>query len=83
MIHIETRDGILLKRKLKMKPTDKSPELDDFIKKTFGFDRKASIVKEECVFCKKEAKVFRDELSRKEFSISGLCQDCQDETFGK
>lgn len=25
---------------------------------------------------------FRDELSRKEYSISGLCQDCQDEMFG-
>ena len=26
---------------------------------------------------------FRDNLSRKEYSISGLCQDCQDEFFGK
>jgi hypothetical protein len=25
---------------------------------------------------------FRDELSRKEFEISGLCQLCQDEIFG-
>lgn len=25
---------------------------------------------------------FRDDLSRKEYSISGLCQDCQDEVFG-
>lgn len=25
---------------------------------------------------------FRDELSRKEFGISGMCQKCQDETFG-
>jgi len=25
---------------------------------------------------------FRDELSRREFEISGLCQTCQDEVFG-
>lgn len=25
---------------------------------------------------------FRDALSRKEFGISGMCQKCQDETFG-
>lgn len=25
---------------------------------------------------------FRDKLSEKEFKISGLCQKCQDETFG-
>ena len=25
---------------------------------------------------------FRDDLSRKEYSISGLCQDCQDKVFG-
>lgn len=25
---------------------------------------------------------FNDELSRREFSISGMCQACQDSTFG-
>lgn len=25
---------------------------------------------------------FRDELSRKEYLISGLCQECQDKMFG-
>jgi len=37
-----------------------------------------------CPFCKDAVKVedFRDELSRKEFNISGLCQKCQDEMFG-
>lgn len=25
---------------------------------------------------------FRDELSKKEFGISGMCQSCQDKTFG-
>ncbi len=26
---------------------------------------------------------FRNEVSMKEFLISGMCQDCQDDTFGK
>lgn len=34
-----------------------------------------------CPFCLKAPGEFRDELSRKEFGISGLCQKCQDETF--
>jgi hypothetical protein len=31
--------------------------------------------------CGKFADNFRDELSRKEFNISGLCQRCQDQVF--
>ncbi len=36
-----------------------------------------------CPFCSKEVseKDFRDELSLKEFHISGLCQECQDDFF--
>lgn len=36
-----------------------------------------------CLFCHKEVdiKSFKDELSIKEFTISGLCQKCQDSTF--
>lgn len=36
-----------------------------------------------CPFCGYTIRVdeFRDQLSREEFSISGLCQDCQDKTF--
>ena len=37
-----------------------------------------------CPFCGEQINpVFRDELSLKEFKISGLCQECQDKTFGK
>ena len=37
-----------------------------------------------CTDCATEIKEdnFRDELSKKEYSISGLCQKCQDEVFG-
>ena len=43
------------------------------------------LVKEKkCPFCKKEIAddEFLDELSEKEFKISGLCQSCQDDVFG-
>ncbi len=38
---------------------------------------------EKCPFCGKDPNVkgFKDELSMKEYEISGLCQDCQDEVF--
>ena len=36
-----------------------------------------------CPICDKEIvmKDFKDELSKKEFGISGMCQKCQDEMF--
>ena len=57
--------------------------LDDIVSNIFGVSRKASIVGDVCVICKGEATTFIDELSRREFSISGMCQSCQDSVFGK
>jgi hypothetical protein len=34
-----------------------------------------------CIKCGKLADKFKDEISRKEFYISCLCQECQDEMF--
>lgn len=36
-----------------------------------------------CPFCNKDMSnaTFRDEISRKEFEISGICQECQDKMF--
>ena len=38
----------------------------------------------ECATCSKVVKMsdFKDDLSKTEFSISGMCQDCQDSVFG-
>lgn len=37
-----------------------------------------------CPVCRRPvSNDFRDELSRKEYQISGLCQECQDKTFGE
>lgn len=51
--------------------------------------RRDAIEGDRCVFareglCKGDgtAESFRDLLSRKEYSISGLCQACQDDIFG-
>lgn len=37
-----------------------------------------------CPLCSKEIKEqdFKDSLSKKEYGISGMCQECQDKTFG-
>lgn len=51
----------------------------------FLFPREAAMVKELiCPFCHVpvDTEGFRDQLSVKEFAISGLCQNCQDEVFG-
>jgi hypothetical protein len=44
--------------------------------------RREAIAGATCVMCHGPATEFTDELSKKEFSISGLCQKCQDDFFG-
>lgn len=65
-------------------PSLKSEQIDDLFKNLYGVDRKTSIVEKTCVSC--GAKVaedgFRDDVSLREFHISGLCQVCQDKVFG-
>lgn len=36
-----------------------------------------------CPICRKKVNVtkFKDQLSKKEFAISGMCQTCQDKVF--
>jgi hypothetical protein len=59
----------------------KAPEIDDMLESIAGLRRQEN----RCVFQRdgKEHNLkFRDDLSRKEFSISGMCQSCQDSVFG-
>lgn len=56
--------------------------LDGFTLQTFGNIRSESIEHDICVCCGQPAVEFKDELSKKEFSISGMCQNCQDSVFG-
>ena len=71
---------------------DKSVQkvIDSFAKKAFGrsqseAERKGALMAV-CVFCGKPIDPkndFRNAISLKEFTISGICQACQDGVFGK
>jgi hypothetical protein len=54
---------------------------DDIAMTIFG--RSATLAKagKQCVSCGKPADKFRDEVSRREYKISCLCQTCQDDVF--
>jgi hypothetical protein len=66
-----------------MIPSQKSTELERALTAIFGIDRAGSITENVCVACRKPIGEFRDELSQREFTISGLCQSCQDQIFSK
>ena len=55
---------------------------DTMAEALFGRPASVSIFNAECVKCGEAAVDFKDELSKKEFGISGFCQPCQDEIFG-
>lgn len=69
-----------------MKPTFKNPELEAMLTRMSGSDRRETIQFDRCrpqpVGCAGPAMEFKDALSLKEFTISGLCQECQDKVFG-
>jgi hypothetical protein len=64
-----------------MEPTNKSPEMEAFLTRLLGKDRKDIIDKSLCMTCDSPNLAFHDALSEKEYVISGMCQDCQDLTF--
>jgi len=57
----------------------------DLTKPFFLFDLRAAsrVTNGKCPECFKDIKEseFTDELSKREYSISGLCQECQDAVF--
>ena len=61
-------------------------EMDKFKEESamglFGRSRLLAIAGKGCVKCGESAVDFRDEISKKEFGISGFCQVCQDDIFG-
>ena len=63
-------------------PTTKSEDINRFLSGIAGKDRKETIRDNKCMTCKGEVLGFRDPLSEKEYTISGLCQVCQDSVFG-
>lgn len=64
-------------------PTSKAPAIDLFISRLTGKSREIQIASNLCMTCDKEAIEFKDDLSEKEYSISGMCQVCQDSMFAE
>jgi hypothetical protein len=64
-------------------PTRKNPDIEDLLTSITGISRQEAAELNICTWCKKPVTSFRDDLSRKEYMISGFCQDCQDATFGR
>ena len=69
-------------REYDTKATKKSREVEELITMLTGKSRTDIIDRNECILCDERAGQFRDELSLKEYQISGYCQACQDEIFG-
>jgi len=60
---------------------ERTSQIDEFIKYVFNTDNKEVIENNNCTFCNNPNLKFRDKLSKKEYNISGACQDCQDLIF--
>jgi hypothetical protein len=53
--------------------------------KRMGYTKQSERIQQDlCPSCGKfiNPSDFKDDLSRREFRLSGMCQKCQDETFG-
>jgi len=56
--------------------------LDLLTQQMFGRTRSSAMASGICVTCGKDVTEFRNKISEKEWTISGMCQNCQDSTFG-
>ena len=68
-----------------MKATQKDPKIDQFILSRLGRARQATIAAGECVTWESPGNTstaFTNDIPRKEYAISGMCQSCQDDFFG-
>ena len=65
-------------------PTVKAPALESAISAITGVDRREALTSKTCTCCGSAVTLdsFVDELSLKDFHISGMCQFCQDKVFG-
>ena len=67
-----------------MQPTPKAPGIERFLADLMG-DRHKAVARRHCTSCgviDLDGGSFRDDRSRHEYRISGLCQGCQDDVFG-
>lgn len=68
-----------------MEPSAKSHAMETFLEEQFG--RTTAIKANLCIpppyGCGQSIGEFRTEMTKREYTISGLCQACQDKAFGK
>lgn len=64
-------------------PTQKHPQINAAISSVLGKSRVDTIRANKCMTCDKDVTGFRDPKSAREYTISGMCQECQDSVFGK
>ena len=71
-----------------IQPAWKAPQIDALLSEIIfnGKDRVTCIKEGTCITCDEAqgliATSFRDDVSRKEYAISAMCQSCQDDVFG-
>ena len=63
-------------------PSKKSAQIDLAISMLTGKSREIQIASDKCMTCSGDATDFKDDISQKEYTISGMCQACQDSMFG-
>jgi len=57
------------------------PDLNKPVFRLFP-ERADRVIRSQCVTCAEPVGDFKDAISKKEYSISGMCQTCQDSIFG-
>ena len=68
--------------KYSLEATFKHQGIEQMLTSLTGVSRVGAVAEGSCATCKGEASSFRDALSEKEYTISGMCQSCQDSIFG-
>lgn len=66
-----------------MKSSEMEKYVEDMAFRVFGRSRSLAKAGNGCVTCGKDATEFRDDLSRREYQVSHMCQSCQDSVFGE
>jgi len=60
-------------------PAPKAPHMEQYLETLYG--RTTAIQLDYCVICRKPATQFDNELAAKEYTLSGMCNDCQTVVF--
>ena len=57
--------------------------LDNLARDLFGRTKNEAQSRGVCTWCGEVPGKFKDEISEKEYAITGFCQECQDKVFGE